>query len=113
MTEIGKHTWLDPDVYDYQPAPEPKPEPTPAPTPTPTPTPSIKLGDSVIVNGRGSASSNGTGRTTKKYINKKMKVILINKGAKSPYALNQYNTGKVGSATAVTAWFSEDKVKKV
>ena len=73
MTEIGKHTWLDPDAYDYQPAPEPEPTPTPAPTPTPTPTPSIKLGDSVIVNGRGSASSNGTGRTTKKYINKKMK----------------------------------------
>lgn len=186
MTEIGKHTWLDPDTYDYQPAPEPEPEPTPTPaptpsdkfnigdkvvingalytssnasspagsisnkvtnitrkapgtahpynttgdlgwmdessisayveptpTPTPTPTPSIELGDSVIVNGRGSASSNGTGRTTKKYINKKMKVILINKGAKSPYALNQYNTGKVGSAAAVTAWFSEDKVKKV
>ena len=113
MTEIGKHTWLDPDAYDYQPALEPEPTPTPAPTPTPTPTPSIKLGDSVIVNGRGSASSNGTGRTTKKYINKKMKVILINKGAKSPYALNQYNTGKVGSAAAVTAWFSEDKVKKV
>ena len=42
-----------------------------------------------------------------------MKVILINKGAKSPYALNQYNTGKVGSAAAVTAWFSEDEVKKV
>lgn len=92
-----------------KPEPEPEPEPTPKPEPTPEPKPTeIKKGDTVIVNGVGTASSDGTGAKTGVYKNKKCKVIKIKKGAKNPYALNRYNKN-----SGVTAWFNAASVKKV
>lgn len=67
----------------------------------------IKVGDSVIVNGYGTASSNGSGAKTKTFTNQTMKVIKINEGAVMPYALNQYNQN-----SGVTAWFSKSSCKK-
>lgn len=64
----------------------------------------IKVGDSVIVNGQGTATSKGTGGKTKSYKNKKMKVITIANGR---YGCNQYN--KKG---AVTGWWTTAQVKK-
>lgn len=92
-----------------------KPEPIPEPQPQPQPiiNNEIKPGDSVIVNGKGTASSNGTGAKTTFFLNRTMKVILVNKNAKHPYALNKYNKGTPGKAKDVTAWFSKDSVKKV
>lgn len=69
-----------------------------------TPAATIKVGDTVIVNGAGTATSKGTGAKTKVYKNKKMKVILI---ANKHYGCNQYN--KKG---AVTAWWAASQVKK-
>ena len=53
---------------------------------TPAPT-KIKVGDTVIVNGAGTATSKGTGAKTKSYKNQKMKVIKIENGR---YGCNQY-----------------------
>lgn len=78
----------------------------------PIPDATIKLGDTVIVNGTGTASSSGLGAKTKAYKNTKMKVLAIFKSAKYPYALNQYNEGKIGNFRDVTAWFSKDSVRK-
>ena len=72
----------------------------------------IKAGDSVIVNGVGTASANGTGINTRKYVNQRMKVIAIKEGSKHPYACNQNNSGTVGNFAYVTAWFSADSVRK-
>ena len=72
----------------------------------------IKAGDSVIVNGVGTASANGTGINTRKYVNQRMKVIAIKEGSKHPYACNQHNSGIVGNFAYVTAWFSADSVRK-
>lgn len=74
----------------------------------------IKPGDTVIVNGVGTATSYGTGAKTKTFKNQKMKVIGITLNTKRPnrYALNQYNKGKVNDWAAVTAWFSEKNIKK-
>ena len=93
-------TWLNPHEYDYQ---EPKPEPE-----------EIKLGDTVIVNGVGTASSTGEGARTRKFVNQEMKVIMISGNTSRPnrYALNQYNKGKINDASAVTGWFSEKDIKK-
>ena len=95
--------------------PEPKPEPVkPKPEPVkPKPVkPTIKPGDYVIVNGRGRASSKGTGATTRNYKNKKMKVIRVVDN-KYPYGLNQYGVGVTKQSKYITAWFDEDSVKKV
>lgn len=70
---------------------------------TPAPT-KIKVGDTVIVNGRGTATSKGTGAKTKSYKNQKMKVIKIENGR---YGCNQYN--KAGS---ITGWWAASQVKK-
>lgn len=70
---------------------------------TPTPT-KIKVGDTVIVNGAGTATSKGTGAKTKVYKNHKMKVISIANGR---YGCNQYN--KVGG---ITGWWTASQVKK-
>lgn len=78
--------------------------------PEPTPT-DIKPGDTVIVNGIGYASSDGKGAHTLKYTNRRMKVIMTNKN-KYGYALNQFNEGDVGKASAVTGWFSIDSITK-
>ena len=65
----------------------------------------IKIGDSVIVNGQGTANSKGGGAKTKVFKNTKMKVIDIKNGR---YGCNQYN--KQG---AITGWFASSQVKKV
>ena len=70
---------------------------------TPTPT-KIKVGDTVIVNGAGTATSKGTGAKTKVYKNHKMKVISIANGR---YGCNQYN--KVGG---ITGWWTASQIKK-
>lgn len=98
-TKHGKSVFLD---YTKQ----------PTPTPTPTPSKEIKAGDTVIVNGRGTAKADGTGAVTKEYKNRRMKVIAVSKAYNS-YACNQYNEGKPGDFTKVTAWFSASKVRKV
>lgn len=71
------------------------PEPKPA---------TIKVGDTVIVNGQGTANSKGGGAKTKSYKNQKMKVISIVNGR---YGCNQYN--KKG---AITGWWAASQVKK-
>ena len=74
----------------------------------------IKEGDTVIVNGVGTASSDGSGEKTINYKNTEMKVIGIsnNKNRPNAYALNARNRGKVHDWTAVTAWFSKDSISK-
>ena len=85
----------------------PKKEPTPAPK-------EIKLGDTVIVNGVGTASSTGEGARTRRYVNQEMKVIMISGNTSRPnrYALNQYNKGNINDPSAVTGWFSRKDIKK-
>lgn len=74
----------------------------------------IKLGDTVIVNGVGTASSTGGGAKTRKFVNQEMKVIMISGNTSRPnrYGLNQYNKGKINDGSAVTGWFSEKDIKK-
>lgn len=74
----------------------------------------INLGDTVIVNGHGCASSTGSGSKTRTYTNTEMKVIMISGNVNRPnrYALNQYNKGNINDATAVTGWFSINDIKK-
>ena len=99
----------------YKPEPEPKPvEPEPIPEP-PKPEPVVKEfkpGDTVIVNGVGTASSDGSGAKTRRFENHKMKIIGVsnNKNRPNRYALNQYNRGNVNDWSAVTAWFSENSL---
>lgn len=64
----------------------------------------IKVGDTVIVNGVGTATSKGTGAKTKSYKNQKMKVIKIENGR---YGCNQYN-----KAGGITGWWAASQVKK-
>lgn len=75
----------------------------------------IELGDTVIVNGVGTAASTGAGAKTGRYVNKKMKVIMIAGNTSRPnrYALNAYDKGNINDPRAVTAWFSEKSIKKV
>lgn len=75
----------------------------------------INLGDTVIVNGVGTASSTGEGDRTINYVNQEMKVIMIASNTSRPnrYALNQYNKGVVNDPFSVTAWFSINDIKKV
>ena len=91
------------DVHYEEPKPEPKPEPVVV---------EFKEGDTVIVNGVGTSGSDGSGRKTGNFKDRKMKIIAINKGAKNAYACNQYNEGKVRDYTKVTAWFSKDSLSK-
>ena len=117
----GNGNWGSGSAYTYRGCiaplgykPEPKPEPIPEP-PKPEPKPVVvefKEGDSVIVNGVGTSGSDGSGRRTGNFKNRKMKIIAINKGAKNAYACNQYNEGKVRDYTKVTAWFSKDSLSK-
>lgn len=93
---------VNPNVEEPK-KPEPKPEPVVS---------DIKPGDYVIVNGRGRASSKGTGATTRNYKNKKMKVIRVVNNP-YPYGLNQYGVGVNNQSKYITAWFSKDSVKKV
>lgn len=74
----------------------------------------ISEGDTVIVNGYGTASSDGTGAKTKTFVNQKMKVIGIAANTKKAnrYALNQYNKGTVHDWSAVTGWFNESSLTK-
>lgn len=85
-----------------------KPATTPEPTPTPTPTPTveIKVGDSVIVNGVGNGSSDGSSKkNTAYYKNRRMRVLKIANGR---YACNQYDKN-----SGVTGWWKKEQVAKV
>lgn len=64
----------------------------------------FKVGDTVIVNGQGYASSNGTGARTKNFVNRKMKIIAIANGR---YGCNQYNRNG-----GITGWWSGTHLKK-
>lgn len=105
-TSHGKSKFID---YTDTPKPEPKPEPDTKPV-----SKEIKLGDTVIVNGVGTAASTGEGARTRKFVNHKMKVIMISGNTRRPnrYALNQYDKGNVGDPRAVTGWFSIKDIKK-
>lgn len=83
------------------------------PTPVPVTT-KITVGDTVIVNGVGTASSTGTGAKTREFKNTKMKVIMISGNTSRPnrYALNIYNKGTNNDARSVSAWFREKDIKK-
>lgn len=70
----------------------------------PGPAPTIKVGDTVTVNGQGTGNSKGTGGKTKAFYNAKMKVCSIANGR---YGCNQYN--KMG---AITGWWASNQVKK-
>lgn len=73
--------------------------------PTPTPKPdTIKVGDSVIVNGAGTGNSKGGGGKTKVFVNRKMKVLSITNGR---YGCNQYNVSR-----GITGWWASSQVKK-
>lgn len=74
----------------------------------------IKVGDTVIVNGYGTATSAGTGARTRKFSNKEMKVIMIAGNISRPnrYALNIYNKGKIKDSRSVSAWFNIKDIKK-
>lgn len=88
-----------------------KPEEKPKEQPKPK---TIALGDTVIVNGVGTAASTGEGARTINYVNQEMKVIMIAGNTSRPnrYALNQYNKGVVNDPFSVTAWFSINDIKK-
>lgn len=92
----GKSIFLD-----YTKKPEPKPT-------------TIKVGDTVIVNGYGTATSAGTGAKTRTFVNKEMKVIMISNNTSKPnrYALNIYNRGKVNDPKSISAWFNGKDIKK-
>lgn len=75
---------------------------SPAPAPQPTPA-VIRVGDSVIVNGRGTASSNGTGAVTVSYTNQRMRVISI---YNNHYGCNQYDQDG-----GITAWWAASQVR--
>lgn len=64
----------------------------------------IKVGDSVIVNGKGTGNSKGGGGKTANFVNRKMKVVEIANGR---YACNQFN--KKGAATG---WWTAGQIKK-
>ena len=98
-------------VITYTPAETPE-EPTPE---EPVVVQEIAVGDTVIVNGVGTASSTGEGAKTKEFVDREMKVIMIAGNTSRPnrYALNQYNKGTINDPTAVTAWFSINDIKKV
>lgn len=70
-----------------------------------TPATPIKPGDTVIVNGAGTAASNGSGATTRVYSNQRMKVIMV---ANSRYGCNQYNQDG-----GITGWWTASQVRRV
>lgn len=101
-THHGKLEYIDYEEITPEPKPEPKPEPI-----------TINLGDSVIVNGRGNASSDGSSSAwTKNYVNTKMKVLAIANGRTYSYGLNQYNEGNINDYNNITAWFKLEDIKK-
>lgn len=74
---------------------------TPASAPAPAP---IRVGDTVIVNGAGTAGSNGSGAKTRAYTNQRMRVISI---ANNRYGCNQYNQDG-----GITGWWTASQVRK-
>ena len=111
------------DIHYEEPKPVEPPKPNEPVQPVEPPKPiepekptsiTINLEDTVIVNGVGCASSDGTGAKTKRFENTKMKVIGIANSTNKPYryALNQYNKGKAKDWTAVTGWFREEDITK-
>lgn len=116
---IGAFRFKRWNVTPPKPAPSPTPSPAPKPTPAPQPQPTvpnnpqpndeIRVGDTVIVNGVGTADSYGKGARTGQYTEHRMKVLGTNNGR---YALNQYNRGTVGNVADITGWFSKDTMRK-
>lgn len=74
---------------------------SPAPAPAPA---AINVGDSVIVNGRGTASSDGSGAVTRDYSNQRMRVISI---YNNHYGCNQYDQDG-----GVTGWWDASQVRR-
>lgn len=70
-----------------------------------TPSSAFNIGETVIVNGQGYATSKGTGGKTKNFVNRKMKIINIANGR---YGCNQYNRDG-----GITGWWSTSHLKKV
>lgn len=64
----------------------------------------IKVGDSVIVNGSGTANAYGGGAKTPAYKNQRMRVISIVNGH---YGCNQYNQDG-----GITAWWTASQVRR-
>lgn len=99
--------------YDY--LTKPICEEYPKPTPTPTPSGDFKVGDMVLVNGYGYASSKGDLPRTARYNGNKndpsdfLYITKIQKGASYPYHLSR---GKV-LHDHDRGWFSEDEIRKV
>lgn len=88
-------------------------QPIPEPTPIPQPLSEIKVGDTVIVNGIGTAGSDGTGSKTGNLVNKEAVVIKTNGYPQRPYNLNFTKT-KSGNYTGwADGWFKAEDVKKI
>ena len=107
IIEKGFNGYPKQDKPVEPPKPDVKPE-------QPKPKKEIALGDTVIVNGVGTASSTGIGAKTKNFVNQKMKVIMVAGNTSRPnrYALNQYDKGNVNDPRAVTGWFSINDIEK-
>lgn len=80
-------------IVEWQSSAEPKPADN-----------SIKVGDTVIVNGRGTGNSKGGGGWTKSFSNRKMKVVAIQNGK---FGCNQYNRNG-----GITGWWNLASIKK-
>lgn len=70
-----------------------------------TPSGDFKYGDSVIVNGVGTANSKGGGATTKNYSNQKAKVVGNKFNGRYPLNCNNNTYG-------VTGWFPTNNIRK-
>lgn len=69
----------------------------------------LKPEDVVYVTGVGNGSSSGLGRKSREFKNQKMRIVKIAKTGKYKYACSQvFNVG----SKVVTAWFSENQIKK-
>jgi len=98
--------------------PSSTPKPSPAPSQSVVSTPvvpnnpvdgEIKVGDSVVAWGSGTADSYGGGAKTRDFPETTMKVIGINNGR---YALNQYNSGNAGVVADATGWWPAEQIRK-
>lgn len=114
---LSAYTWFEIVAPAGNPTPAPTPTPKPAPAPQPAPTvpnnPSggeIRVGDSVLAWGAGTADSYGEGGRTHDFPETTMRVIGINNGR---YALNQYNQGTPGVVLDATGWWPASQVRKV
>ena len=77
----------------------------PTPAPAPAPTGDFKYGDSVIVNGVGTADSYGGGARTGNYVNHRAKVMGAKQNGRYPLNCNNDLNG-------VTGWFPEGNIRR-